>query len=41
LLPHSPGAATDLADNKELGQILTDFIKEKSMTILFAAINSK
>ncbi|KAF4524643.1 hypothetical protein B566_EDAN013752 [Ephemera danica] len=31
LFPHSPGAATDLADNKELGKILCNFIKDKKL----------
>jgi hypothetical protein len=30
LIPHAPGAAVDLANNKDLGQIILQFIKDKS-----------
>ncbi|XP_049786919.1 glutamine amidotransferase-like class 1 domain-containing protein 1 [Schistocerca cancellata] len=31
LIPHAPGAVTDLATNADLGQILMHFIKEKKL----------
>lgn len=31
LIPHAPGAAVDLANNKDLGQIILQFIKDKKL----------
>jgi hypothetical protein len=30
LIPHAPGAAVDLSNNQDLGQIILQFIKDKS-----------
>jgi putative intracellular protease/amidase len=31
LIPHAPGAAVDLANNKDLGQIILQFIRDKKL----------
>lgn len=49
LIPHSPGATYDLSDDKDLGQILKNFIKEKKpvcaiglgVAALFSAMNDE
>lgn len=30
VIPHAPGAAVDLANNKDLGHIILQFIRDKS-----------
>lgn len=41
LIPHSPGAVFDLSDDKDLGQILKNFIKEKSKCFNVYVLNNR